>query len=85
MELEISKSFERLNLSGLFEIHLFEMLSTLKFSWLLIVEYCMSIFSYRLFKSLRRVYRQFTLISYLVAGKDDIVDCYDFFISFVYF
>ena len=79
MELEISKSFKRFNLSGLFERNLFEMPVTLKFSWLLIVEYFMSIFSYRLLKLLRRVYRQFTLISYLVAGKDDIVDCYEFF------
>ena len=85
MELEISKSFKRFNLSWLFERNLFEMPVTMKFSWLLIVEYFMSIFSYRLLKSLRRVYRQFTFISYLVVGKDDIVDCCEFFITFVYF
>ena len=39
MDLEISKLGERLNLSGPFNKELFEIISTLEFSWLLIIEF----------------------------------------------
>ena len=39
MNLEISKLGERLNLSGPFNKEVFGILSTLEFSWLLIVEF----------------------------------------------
>ena len=52
---------------------LFESLFTLTFSWLLIVEFWMSIFSCCLFKSSRCAYHRVTLISYFVTGNDDIL------------
>ena len=53
MNLEISKSGERLNLLRWPDSEHFEMLSTLKSSWLMIVECKIFIFSYGIFKIIK--------------------------------